>query len=328
MAKYIYGIINSESKKSFGNIGLCNTEVYSVQFEDVCAVVSDVSADSKIGLDEAKIHDAALRKIMEPCAVIPMGFGIIAKDEEEIKNILKRGRMQLKKTLEKVDHKSQINIKISWNKAILASILSEDAEIQKLAHEANETPSQLFKIALGRKVKAALDQKKDQYLQVIDVNLKSLSLDFEENKTDNQDMLMNAAFLVDNSREQEFYDALAELEKKYAGKLVFLAVGPLPVYNFTKIGVKKFSFDALDAAKKTLGLNQEISLCEVNSAYNSLARKYHPDLHPDDQSCEPMFRKIRGAHDLLVKYCEHYLCSLEKGEVEENIMFEEKGNYS
>jgi hypothetical protein len=327
MAKYIYGIINSENKKTFGNIGLCNGEIYSVQFEDVGAVVSDVLDDSKIGLEEAKIHDAALRKIMTPYAVIPMGFGLIAKDEEEIKNILKRGRIQLKKTLEKVDHKSQINIKISWDKAILTNILIEDAEIRKLAHHANQTTDQSFKIELGRKVKAALDQKKAQYLQAIDATLKSLSLDFEENKTVDQDMLMNAAFLIDKSREGEFCDALVKLEKEYAGKLTFLTVGPLPAYNFTKIGVKKFSFDALDAARKALGLSQEVSLFEVNSAYNSLARRYHPDLHPDDQSCEQMFRKIKAAHDLLVKYCEHYLCSLDKAEVEENILFEEKSSY-
>ncbi len=104
MGKYLYGIINSENKKSFGNIGVGNGEIYSVQFEDVCAVVSDVFENCKIGIEEVKIHDEALRKIMQPRAVIPMSFGIVAKDEEEIRNILKRARMKLKKTLEKIEN--------------------------------------------------------------------------------------------------------------------------------------------------------------------------------------------------------------------------------
>ena len=42
MGKYLYGIINSENRQSFGNIGMDNGEVYSVQFEDAGAVVSDI----------------------------------------------------------------------------------------------------------------------------------------------------------------------------------------------------------------------------------------------------------------------------------------------
>ncbi|MBE3115802.1 GvpL/GvpF family gas vesicle protein, partial [Candidatus Bathyarchaeota archaeon] len=97
MGKYLYGIINSENKKSFGNIGVGNGEIYTVQYEDDGAVVSDVFENCKIGMEEVKIHDEALRKIMQPQAVIPMSFGIVAKDEEEIRNILKRARMKLKK---------------------------------------------------------------------------------------------------------------------------------------------------------------------------------------------------------------------------------------
>ena len=153
MGKYLYGIINSENKKSFGNIGVGNGEIYSVQFEDVGAVVSDVFENCKIGIEEVKIHDEALRKIMQPQAVIPMSFGIVAKDEEEIRNILKRARMKLKKTLEKVDNKLQINVKISWDKDILANILKENTEIRKLTVKAKEDADQSLRIELGRKVK-------------------------------------------------------------------------------------------------------------------------------------------------------------------------------
>ncbi len=326
MAKYIYGIINSESKKSFGNIGIGNGEIYSVQFEDIGAVVSDVFDNCRIGVEEAKIHDEVLRKIMEPYAVIPMGFGIVAKNNEEIINILKRGRMKLKKTLEKVDNKLQINIKISWDKAILAYILNENIDIQKMVSQVKENLDQSLRIELGRRVSAVLDKKKAEYLEEIERSLKGLSFDFEENKTVDQDMLMNAAFLVDKTHNQEFYNKLIELENKYSNKLKFQAVGPLPAYNFTKIGVKKIDFDVLDEARKTLGLSQDVSISEINCAYHNLARKYHPDLHPDDPTCEKTFQKIKDAQVLLTKYCEHHLCSLEKAEVEENILVEEKSN--
>lgn len=324
MGKYLYGIINSENKKSFGNIGVGNGEIYSVQFEDVGAVVSDVFENCKIGMEEVKIHDEALRKIMQPQAVIPMSFGIVAKDEEEIRNILKRARMKFKKTLEKVDNKLQINVKISWDKDVLASILNENVEIRKLTLKAKENADQSMRIELGRKVKSALDEKKKEYITEITSVLKRLSCDSEENKIPDQDTLMNAAFLVEKNREHEFYDKLDEMEKKYSHKLKFLAVGPLPPYNFTKLSVKRIDFDNVEEARKTLGLSCEVSISEINSAYNRMVRRYHPDLNPDDSAAEEKFKKIKNAYDLLTKYCEHYLCSLRKTKVEETIMVEEK----
>jgi hypothetical protein len=324
MGKYLYGIINSENKKSFGNIGVGNGEIYSVQFEDVGAVVSDVFENCKIGMEEVKIHDEALRKIMQPRAVIPMSFGIVAKDEEEIRNILKRARMKLKKTLEKIENKLQINVKISWDKDVLASILNENVEIRKLTLKAKENADQSLRIELGRKVKSALDEKKNEYITEINSLLKSLSCDSEENKIPDQDTLLNAAFLVEKNREHEFYGKLDELEKKYARKLKFLAVGPLPPYDFTRLGVKRIDFNAVEDARKTLGLSCEVSISEINSAYNRLVCLYHPDLNPDDLTAEEKFKRIKNAYDLLIKYCEHYLCSLRKTEVEETILVEEK----
>ena len=278
----------------------------------------------EIGIEGVKIHEATLRKIMETHAVIPMSFGIVAKDEAEIKNILKRARMKLKKALEKVDNKLQINVKISWDKIILADILKESGEIRKLAREAKEKADQSLMIELGRKVKSSLDELKSEYIEDVKGSLKSLSDELDENKVADQDTLMYAAFLVSKKREQEFYSKLEELEKKYERKLKFLAVGPLPPYNFTKIGVTRIDFDDLEAARKVLGLSHEVSISEINSAYNLLVRQYHPDLNPGDPLAEDKFKEIKKAYGLLTKYCEHYPCSLRKTIVEETILVEEK----
>ncbi|MGD0994115.1 MAG: GvpL/GvpF family gas vesicle protein [Candidatus Bathyarchaeia archaeon] len=326
MGKYLYGIINSENRQSFGNIGLDNGEVYSVQFEDVGAVVSDIPENREVGIAEVKIHEATLRKIMETHAVIPMNFGIIAKDEAETKKVLKQARMKLKKTLEKVDNKLQINVKISWDKVVLADILKESGEIRKLTREAKEKADQSLMIELGRKVKLVLDKWKSEYVEDVKSSLKSLSDELDENKVTDQNTLMHAAFLVNKKREQEFYSKLEELEKKYERKLEFLAVGPLPPYNFTKVGVTRINFDDVEAARKALGLSHEVSISEISSAYNMLVRRYHPDLHLGDPHAEEKFKEIKSAYSLLTKYCEHYLCSLQKTVVEETILVEEKGS--
>ena len=322
--RYLYGVIETDRRESFGNIGVGNSEVYTIQYEDIGAVVSDIPVNYKVEIEEAMTHEKTLRKIMETHTIIPMGFGVIAGNESEIINILKRGRMKFKNTLEKIDNKLQINIKISWCNTILTDVLKENEEIQTLSAKVKNTANQSLKIELGKKVKSALDERKNEYMKDIHGILRDLSNGFKQNKIPDQDTLMNASFLVDKEKEQKFYDKLEELEKKYEKKLEFLCVGPLPPYNFTEIEIKKIDFKTVDDARKTLGLGQEVSMSEINSAYNQLARKYHPDLHPDDPLADEKFKKIKNAHDALIKYCEHYLCRLEKPQVEETILIQEK----
>jgi len=323
--KYLYGIIGSATKESFGYIGIGKSEVYTIQYGDVGAAVSDIPENYEIAIEEARIHEKALLKIMDTHTVIPISFGVIARDEDEIKNILKQARMKFKNTLEKINNKIQVNVKISWDKAVLASMLDEDEEIQTLSRKMKESEDQALRIELGRKVKSALDERKREYLENIEDALKSFSNGIKENKIIDQDTLMNTSFLVDKKREQEFHNKLEELEKKYEKKLKFLGISPLPPYNFTNIEMKKIDFNNIEEARKTLGLEEEVSISEINSAYNLLAREYHPDLHRDDPFAEENFKKIKNAHELLVRYCEHYLCSLEKSKVEQTIVIQEKG---
>ena len=323
--KYVYGIVGSANEESFGCIGIDNSEVCVVRYEDIGTAVSDVPESFKIDIEEAGVHEKALQKIMETHTVIPIGFGVVAKDETEIRNVLKRARKKFQHILKNIDHKVQINVKISWDKAILVSILEENEEIRTLSREIKENNDQSLRIELGRKVKSALDRKKNEYMENIEIALKSLADGLNENKILDQDTLMNASFLVDKRREQEFNARLEELERKYKGKLEFKSISPLPPYNFINIEMKRIDFGAIEEAQRTLDLGREISISEVNSAYNLLARECHPDLHPDDPLAEERFKKLKNAHELLIKYCEHYLCSLEKSKVEEALLIQEKG---
>ena len=322
--KYVYGIVGSADEESFGCIGIDNSEVCVVRYEDIGTAVSDVPESLKIDVEEAGVHEKALQKIMETHTVIPIGFGVVARDETEIRNVLKRARKKFQHILRNIDHKVQVNVKISWDKAVLVSILEENEEIRTLSREITENSDQSSRIELGRKVKSALDRKKNEYLENIEIALKSLADGFKESKIVDHDTLMSASFLVDKRQEQEFNAELEELEKKYKGKLEFKSLSPLPPYNFVNIEMKRIDFKAVEEARRILDLGQEISISEVNSAYNLLARECHPDLHPDDSLSEEKFKKLKNAHELLIKYCEHYLCSLEKSKVEETLLIQEK----
>ena len=50
---------------------------------------------------------------------------------------------------------------------------------------------------------------------------------------------------------------------------------------------------------KTLGVPRNASPDDIKSAYRRLARRYHPDVNPDDPAAEARFKEINEAHEVL-----------------------------
>lgn len=48
-----------------------------------------------------------------------------------------------------------------------------------------------------------------------------------------------------------------------------------------------------------LGITRSATQDEIQKAYRNLARKYHPDLNPDDKTAQQKFKEIQQAHDVL-----------------------------
>lgn len=51
---------------------------------------------------------------------------------------------------------------------------------------------------------------------------------------------------------------------------------------------------------KILGLTNSASQSDIKKAYRKLARKYHPDLNPNDATAQKKFQQINEAHEVLI----------------------------
>src|SRR5918993_4082192 len=48
-----------------------------------------------------------------------------------------------------------------------------------------------------------------------------------------------------------------------------------------------------------LGVKKDSKADEIKKAYRRLARKYHPDVNPNDKAAEDKFKEVQEAYDIL-----------------------------
>ena len=92
--------------------------------------------------------------------------------------------------------------------------------------------------ATSERLKLALESKKAKEREALFQPLRRLSSDSCLNTTYGDDMLMNAAFLVDMVWEKEFDREVDELVVQHGDRIEFKYIGPAPPYSFVNLLVE------------------------------------------------------------------------------------------
>lgn len=244
--QYVYCIIGTGEARNFGPIGIGDRgdPVTTIAYRDLGAVVSSIPMTKYVVSKETMVsHEKVIEAVMKDHTLLPVRFYTIAPNAEEIRSLLRRRYLEFKKLLRELDNKVELGLKALWRdmNAIFQELVKENGEIKALgakmtgcsAKEADQD-----KGALGEMLKLALEHKKAKEREALLQSVRQLSSDFCLNMTYGDDMLMNAAFLVDKVREKEFDATVEELAARYKDRIEFKYVGPAPPYSFVNIIVE------------------------------------------------------------------------------------------
>ena len=325
--KHLYGVIREEKEMDFGftGIGERQDKVYTIHHQGLAAVVSDSPPiDYRLIPQEAVVrhlanHQYVIERVMKTHSIVPIMFGTMAEDEQEVTRILKRGYAQFDQAFEAMDDKVELEVVATWSDldSVIKEIGDED-RIRRFREEAASTRGEAYEAArleLGKMVKSALDDRRADATSELVEALKECAVDHCPHDVMDDTMIMNVAFLIRRDEEKEFDEKVYQLDERYQGKVNFRCVGPLPPYSFSTMEIRKLSFEEVDAARNLLGLEEEATLSEVKATHRQLAHQFHPDQHPGDPQIAKRFEEITKAYRLLIDYCKEGLRTFREEDV-------------
>lgn len=286
---YVYGVIKTSSPKEFGEIGIGGkaSKISAIGFKNLAAVVSkspfiiyDSLAKEKT-VKDLVAHQFVIEKVMESFTVVPVKFGTMVETEDEVTKLMEKGYCVLRNALRKMEGRVELDVVASWKlPKILSMIYAHNRRVQKKQQEIALKGDKVAledKVVMGKLVEQALNTRKARNRHLILQTLKKHSEDVCLHDLANDEMVFNAAFLIKAANKEKFNKILDKLDQRFEDTLNFRLVGPLPPYSFSTILFKRISPKEVDKAKKTLGLNGEITDKTVSHAYRQLAQVHHPD---------------------------------------------------
>ena len=241
--KYVYCVIEASAPLRFGPIGIgtARSEVYTVHYRNLAAVVSDAPNEVLDSTrDHVLAHERVNETVMREHTVIPMSFGTIFKTRDDIVELMRSAAEAFGDVLDKMQNKLEFGLKVLWDREqAIRELESEDEDIGRLKQEIStqKGPTYFARMQYGRLVDAALQARSERYVAAILDQLRDVSVASRINKPIGDKMIMNAAFLISRSQEAAFDASVKSIASRF-DKLTFKYTGPWPPYNFVNIRLK------------------------------------------------------------------------------------------
>ncbi len=248
LGKYFYCVIPCKESRTFNvnAIGNGGGVVHTVCHQGLAAVVSDSPMKQYESTRQNMVaHERVLETVMREATLLPVRFGTVTDSASPVRNIKKllESRFEeFEKLLEDIEDKIELGLKAFWRdeNAIFEEIVAENADIKRLRDSLSGKPPEAThfgRVRLGEMVKEALNRKRVEDAARILLPLRELAQSIRENEVFGDRMVVNAAFLVNKSKEPEFDQVVSRLDEQLGGRVALKYVGSAPPYNFINIVV-------------------------------------------------------------------------------------------
>jgi hypothetical protein len=239
---YLYAIVQEVPVQDIGPIGLEGAEVYTIAEGQLRAVVSDAPDTEELRPERRHLeaHQAVVNSVLERSPVLlPVSFGTIAGDEDEVRRLLRRYADELAEQMDRLGGKAQMNVRLSYaGPSIFEYLVNErrpDLRDLRDATFSGGTATREEKIDFGQKIDAALNELRDELTQQLAQALSPRCSETKRLQPRSEQEMARLACLVAKDSPKELDAAVEEAARSFDDRFILEQSGPFPPYDFAEL---------------------------------------------------------------------------------------------
>ncbi|KPI34258.1 Gas vesicle synthesis GvpLGvpF [Actinobacteria bacterium OV450] len=236
MPTYIYAITTKDHPlhlDGLQGVGEPATPLRTVRVGEVAAVVSDAPEGLRAKRRDVLAHEAVLESLMAEGAILPMRFGLLGPDDDQVAQALEQHGAAYRSRLAELDGHVEFNLKAARDEQdLLLEIVSESDQIRELNERTRSgSAGQDDRIALGELVAGQVAGRNNEQAQKTLEKLLPAAARVSRAEPGASHFL-NASFLVSAQTADEFVKAVREEADRRGETYTLTLTGPLPPYSF------------------------------------------------------------------------------------------------
>ena len=230
---HVYGVVPAAER-----IEISAAPVRRVVRSEVAALVGDVEPGELTAARLLRVHWRVLDEAAATSTVLPVRFGTVMADEQAVVDeFLAPKYDDLLAELDALAGKVQLTVKGFFEEeSLMRSVVAASPAIARLREHVRRIPEAAAyyeRIQLGQMVAGEVERARERDTELVLARLEPLAVAASREAPASADAAVNAAFLVERKRIDEFSNAVTELGHELAGRVELRYVGPLPPYSFT-----------------------------------------------------------------------------------------------
>jgi len=184
-------------------------------------------------------HQDIVTYLSKHWSMLPVSFGLIADDIDQVHHILNSNRDILNEQIDRVDGQVEMTLSLKWTAENIPQYFVDrypqlaEARSMIVAGEASRDDQ----IEMGRIFEKLLTAERSEHTQNFLDLLEPLSKEIDVQPTRNESDVMRLACLIDRNTEADFSAAVYKAAELFSDEFAITFNGPWPPYSFVKLAL-------------------------------------------------------------------------------------------
>ena len=241
--KILYALCSADDVRPNHSVrGLESAPVYAIDQSGIRAIVSD-TLSTRLRPDRNNIgaHQRVLKSLTTDTTVLPMRFGVLARDAGAVEKLLATNIDTINEHFERLNGRVEMGLRVSWDVTniyehfvALHPTLAAGRD-QIWSQHSGSSARREEKIQLGNMYEALRTADRLDAAEKVKEILFDYCDDIVENPVKREKDVINVACLIERSRLDEFVNGVFEASKAFDNSYIFDYTGPWAPHNFINL---------------------------------------------------------------------------------------------